>query len=75
MDMVETSQKYLQKKLKVIDANLEINKTLVDKLASIESILQKKAKVGILKTAAEAITDPTKKEEILQKIIDLTDSL
>ena len=65
----------MKRKFEVLDANLEINKTLVDKLSSIESILQKKAKVGILKTAAEAISDPTKKEEILQKIIDLTDSL
>ena len=29
-------------KFEAIDANLQINKTLVDKLASIESILQKK---------------------------------
>ena len=64
-----------KQKFEVIDANLQINKTLVDKLASIESILQKKAKVGILKTAAEAVTDPTKKEEILQKIIDLTNTI
>ena len=65
----------MKRKFEVLDANLEINKTLVDKLSSIESILQKKAKVGILKTAAEAISDPTKKEEILKKIIDLTESL
>ena len=64
-----------KRKFEAIDANLKINKTLVDKLASIESILQKKAKVGILKTAAEAVTDPIKKEEILQKIIDLTDTI
>ena len=65
----------MKRKFEVLDANLEINKTLVDKLSSIESILQKKAKVGILKAAAEAITDPTKKEEILKKIIDSADSL
>ena len=64
-----------KRKFEAIDANLKINKTLVDKLASIESILQKKAKLGILKTAAKAVTDPIKKEEILQKIIDLTDSI
>ena len=53
---VSTERERMNKqKFKAIDANLQINKTLVDKLASIESILQKKVKVGILKTAAKAI--------------------
>ena len=67
-------QENLKQKFEVFNENIKIGKSIVDKLSSLENILQKKTKVNIWKTVAAATTDPIKKEELLKKIIDLTDT-
>ena len=63
-----------KRKFEVFNENIKIGKSIVDKLSSLENILQKKTKVNIWKTVAAATTDPIKKEELLKKILDMTDS-
>ena len=63
-----------ERKFEVFNENIKIGKSIVDKLSSLENILQKKTKVNIWKTVAAATTDPIKKEELLKKILDLSDT-
>ena len=67
-------QEHNKQKFEVFNKNIKIGKSIVDKLSSLENILQKKTKVNIWKTVAAATTDPIKKEELLKKILDLMDS-